>query len=73
MKTKSGKNWYVQDLDCLNEEFLKEIIVDLLMDKDNLLFSLYGLREKLREKRMNVSGLGNIQARLDGIIKEIEE
>jgi hypothetical protein len=30
MKTKSGKNWYVQDLDCYNEEFLKEIILNLL-------------------------------------------
>lgn len=34
MKTKNGKNWYVNDLDCYTSEFLKEIILDLIELKD---------------------------------------
>ena len=29
MKTEDNKSWYLQDLDNYNEEFLKEIIIDL--------------------------------------------
>jgi len=40
---------------------------------ESILPSLYELRTKLREKRINVAGLGNIQARLDQIINGLEE
>ena len=36
----------------------------------SILPSLYELRKKLRDKRIKVAGLGNLQARLDIIIKE---
>ena len=39
----------------------------------SILPSLYELRKKLRDKRISVPGLGNLQARLDIIIKEIEK
>lgn len=30
MKTKEGKHWYVDDLHCYTEDYLQEIILDLL-------------------------------------------
>ena len=42
MKLKNGQKWYPQDLDNYNEEFLKEIILDLVAQQGDVVMTWKG-------------------------------